>query len=55
MTMVERPRRGSGATFQLCARSEGFEALPSKYNDMSELSLDVQPGVNTKNYELESK
>ena len=41
--------------FQLWGRSAWSEALRSKYNDMSESSLDVQPGVNTKNYELESK
>lgn len=29
------------------------EALPPKYNDQSELTLDVQPGVNEKNYEIQ--
>lgn len=31
------------------------ESLPPKYNDMSELSLEVKPGVNEKNYDLESQ
>jgi hypothetical protein len=28
------------------------ESLPAKYNDQSELTLEVQPGENLKNYEL---
>lgn len=29
------------------------EVLPPKYNDQSELTFDVQPGVNEQNYDLE--
>ena len=31
------------------------EALPPKYNDTSELTLDVQPGENRQDYELTTK
>ena len=31
------------------------EALPGKYNDSSELRLDVQPGRNEQDYQLESR
>jgi hypothetical protein len=31
------------------------ESLPAKYNDQSELRLDVQPGKNPKDYDLKSK
>jgi hypothetical protein len=31
------------------------EALPAKYNEKTELTLDVKPGTNEKNFELQSK
>jgi hypothetical protein len=31
------------------------EVLPPKYNDRTELELDVQPGKNEKNYDLKTK
>lgn len=31
------------------------QALPAKYNDKTELQLDVKPGVNQKNFDLQSK
>jgi hypothetical protein len=31
------------------------ESLPAKYNDQTELSLDVKPGANSKNWELSTK
>jgi hypothetical protein len=31
------------------------EAVPSKYNSNSELSVDIKPGPNTANFELRSK
>jgi hypothetical protein len=31
------------------------ESLPSKYNDKTELALDVQPGKNQQDYELKTK
>jgi hypothetical protein len=31
------------------------EVLPAKYNDQTELVLDVKPGTNEKNYDLETK
>ncbi|MEO2049501.1 MAG: hypothetical protein ABGX16_23330 [Pirellulales bacterium] len=31
------------------------EVLPEKYNDQTELRIDVQPGINEKDFDLESK
>jgi hypothetical protein len=31
------------------------EALPARYNEKTELTLDVKPGRNEKNFELQSK
>lgn len=31
------------------------EALPAKYNEKTELKLDVKPGLNDKDFELQSK
>ena len=31
------------------------ESLPAKYNDQTELRLDVQPGKNEKSYDLKTK
>jgi hypothetical protein len=31
------------------------ESLPAKYNDASELTLDVQPGENEQDYHLTTK